>query len=124
MNLDEKTPLEFSKEGFINSNYLKQYDLEGQIIILSHLLKNQKWKIIKNKIVFEELTDDSFIEDLVRLEQSKYILIQYRYTQTQIEHCEVIGTIQAINSLKNKINTMTANIKELEKKLSKSNRKE
>ncbi len=76
-------PISFTPKGFINSKVLKQYDLDGQISILSYFLKSQKWEFINNNIIFTELINDKLVDLLVKQFNSNNIIdieSQKKYT--------------------------------------------
>lgn len=117
IELEIKTPLAFTEKGFINSNYINQYDLDGQISILSKFLRTQKWEFINNKIVFTELINDKFIEELVQLQEKEFFINHQKEKLYHIEHCEAVGISETKKYIEKSINEEIDNIEKLKKEV-------
>lgn len=103
IEIEIKNPLAFTNKGFINSNVLKQYDLDGQIDILLHLLKNQKWEIINDKIIFTELINDKFIQTLLEVFEKEAIIDNEEHKNMIIDNCEIMGIKRYREDIQNKL---------------------
>ena len=114
IEIEIKNPLTFTNKGFINSNVLKQYDLDGQIDILLHLLKTQKWEIINDKIIFTELINDKFIQTLLEIFEKESIINNERQKNMVINNCEIHGIETVRKNIQNKIQEEKANKEKLE----------
>ena len=67
--MKEAFPVSFTDKGFINSKFLKQYDLEGQIYILEYMLRKEQWKIENDKIIFPSITNDIQMKQITKLQE-------------------------------------------------------
>ena len=114
IEIDIRFPLAFTDKGFINSNVLNQYDLDGQIDILVHLLKTQKWEIINNKIIFTELINDEFIQTLLKDFEKEFIINYEKQKDIIVDNCEILGIKTARKNIRNKIQKEKADKEELE----------
>lgn len=91
IEIEVKYPLSFTDKGFINTQILNTYDLDGQIDILLHFLKTQKWEIINNKIIFTELINDKLLEVLLDSLKKEVLINSHKQKYTILENCEVLG---------------------------------
>ena len=96
-------PLAFTTVGFINSNELNQYDLDGQISFLNFLLKNTQWKFENKMIVFPSLYNELDIINFI----NRYTLesqINVYNQQLQItNNCQTQGILEVQKELTTKI---------------------
>ena len=103
IEIEIRPPVSFTEKGFVNSKVLKQYDLDGQIDILLHFLKTQKWEIINNKIIFTELINDDFVQTLLKAFEKETIINNENQKNMLIDYCENIGITNARENIQNKI---------------------
>lgn len=108
-------PVAFTDKGFINSEILNQYDLDGQISILGNLLRTQKWSIMDNKIIFTELINDRFVKKLLKLFETEFIINNENQKEMLINYCEAIGIYKAREESKNKIQEEQTHLANLQK---------
>ena len=54
--------LEFDSQNLFNSNKLQQYDKDGQLGFLGYLLRDEKFKIENNKIIFKGIKTEDDVE--------------------------------------------------------------
>ena len=59
--------LTYDNEKLFNSERLHQYDTDGQKGFLGYLIRNEKWNIENNKIVFPEINSNEKIEIMTLL---------------------------------------------------------
>lgn len=92
-NKKEKMPLSvsFTDEGFINSKYLKQYDLEGQIYILEYMLRNEQWKFENNKIIFPSITNDIQVQQITKLQELDLKNFYFDIRADEVNRCSAMG---------------------------------
>ncbi len=59
--------LKYNKEKLFNSEYLKQYDSEGQRYFLAYLLKeNYNLKIRSNEIIFTDILSEDMVSRIAK----------------------------------------------------------
>ena len=114
IEIDIIPPVSFTDKGFINSNILNQYDLDGQIDILYHFLKTQKWEIINNKIIFKHLINDKFVQTLLQAFEKETIINQEHLKNMMINDCEIFGIETLKKNIQNKIQKERATKEKLE----------
>ena len=114
IELEIRPPASFTDKGFINTKVLNQYDLDGQINMLLHLLKTQKWEIINNKIIFTELINDKFIQTLVEAFEKETIINNEKQKNMIINDCEILGIQTARENIQSKIQKEKADKEKLE----------
>ena len=107
-------PVSFTKNGFIHSKVLNQYDLDGQIDILLHFLKTQDWEIINNEIIFSKLINDKYIQRLLKTFEKEYIINNESQKSTIINECEVFGIATTKKNIQNKIQKEKSDKEKLE----------
>ena len=103
IEIEIRNPLAFTDKGFINSKVLSQYDLDGQIDILLHLLKTQKWEIINNKVIFVELINDKFIQTLLKAFEKESIINNEKQKNMIINNYETLDIDTARKNIQDKI---------------------
>jgi len=101
-------PVAFTDKGFINSKFLKTYDMEGQIYILDYMLRNEQWKFEDNKIVFPNITNDIQMKQITKLQELdlKDFYFSRRYASDDYEiltHEEYIDYINNFYELLNEL---------------------
>lgn len=114
IDIEIRQPVSFTDKGFINTNILQQYDLDGQIDILLHFLKTQKWEIINNKIIFTELINDKFVQVLLENFEKESIINKENQKTTVINDCEALGIETVRKIIQNKIQKDKADKEKLE----------
>ena len=117
IELDIRIPAAFTEKGFINSKVLNQYDLDGQINILSSLLKTQKWEITDNKIIFTELINDKFIEALIKLQGMESFIECEKNLKFNIEHAKILGIDKAKKIAEQSIEEEKTKMEKLKKRI-------
>lgn len=113
-------PVAFTNKGFINSEKLTQYDLDGQISILANLLKTQKWEITNNKIIFTELINENLVQKLLKLFETEFIINHEEQKNMAIDYCEALGTYKAREEIKNNIQKEKSRLSVLQDKVNNS----
>ena len=58
----EENILKFDENNLFNSEILQQYDRDGQLGLMGYLLRNEKWEIVDNQIVFPEIQTEEKIQ--------------------------------------------------------------
>ena len=111
-------PVAFTSKGFINSKILNQYDLDGQISILSNLLKTEKWEILDDKIIFPNLINEKFVESLIKLFTLNSIIDNEKQKNITINYCELLGINKARENIAEKIKQEQKNLEKLNPKIS------
>jgi hypothetical protein len=64
--MNKESILEFDEKKLFNKDILQQYDEDGQKGFLGYLIRNKKWQIVRNKIVFPEIQKDEEIKCLLK----------------------------------------------------------
>lgn len=114
IEIDIRPPVSFTNKGFINSNILNQYDLDGQIDILCHFLKTQKWEFINNKIIFTHLINDKFVQTLLKDFEKEMIIKNENQKNTTVNNCEALGIATFRKNIQNRIQKAKADKEKLE----------
>ncbi len=61
----EENALKFDENNLFNSEILHQYDSDGQLGFMGYLLRNEKWKIVDNQIIFPEIQTEEKIQESI-----------------------------------------------------------
>lgn len=102
-NIKKPLSVAFTDKGFINSELLNEYDLDGQIYELTYLLRTQNWKIENNRIVFPEIKDETMVSDLIAINTNKYILQLLEARKNEITNCSIYGIQNSSNRIEKEI---------------------
>lgn len=110
-----KKPLSvaFTDKGFINSKFLKTYDMEGQIYILDYMLRNEQWKFEDNKIVFQNITNDIQMKQITKLQELDLKDFYFDIRADEVNRCSLMGIHSQLHSIqiqKKKIQNEKENI--------------
>lgn len=114
IEIDVRYPLAFTDKGFVNSEVLNQYDLDGQIDFLLHLLKTQNWEILNNKIIFTELINDKFIQTLLEVFEKESIINNEKQKNIIVDNCNISGIETVRKNIQNRIQKEKSDKEELE----------
>lgn len=111
-----KKPLSvaFTDKGFINSKFLKTYDMDGQIYILDYMLRNEQWKFEDNKIVFPNITNDIQMKQITKLQELDLKDFYFDIRADEVNKCSLMGINSQLHSIqiqKKKIQDEKENIK-------------
>lgn len=112
--MKEPLPVSFTDKGFINSKFLKQYDLEGQIYILEYMLRKEQWKIENDKIIFPSITNDIQMKQITKLQELDLKDFYFDIRADEINRCSLMGInsqLRFIQVQKKKIQDEKENIK-------------
>lgn len=107
-------PVVFTDKGFINSKFLKTYDMEGQIYILDYMLRNEQWKFEDNKIVFPNITNDIQMKQITKLQELDLKDFYFDIRADEVNRCSLMGINSQLHSIqiqKKKIQDEKENIK-------------
>ena len=107
-------PIAFTDKGFINSKFLKTYDMEGQIYILDYMLRNEQWKFEDNKIVFPNITNDIQMKQITKLQELDLKDFYFDIRADEVNRCSLMGINSQLHSIqiqKKKIQNEKENIK-------------
>lgn len=107
-------PVAFTDKGFINSKFLKTYDMEGQIYILDYMLRNEQWKFEDNKIVFPNITNDIQMKQITKLQELDLKDFYFDIRADEVNRCSLMGINSQLHSIqiqKKKIQDAKENIK-------------
>lgn len=115
IEIDIRLPVSFTNKGFINSNILNQYDLDGQRDFLYHFLKTQKWEIINNKIIFTHIINDKMVQVLLQDFKKETIINHECQKNIVINDCEIFGIETLRKNIQNKIQKEKAAKEKLER---------
>lgn len=106
-------PVAFTDKGFINSKFLKTYDMEGQIYILDYMLRNEQWKFEDNKIVFPNITNDIQMKQITKLQELDLKDFYFDIRADEVNRCSLMGINSQLHSIqiqKKKIQNEKENI--------------
>ena len=106
-------PVAFTDKGFINSKFLKTYDMEGQIYILDYMLRNEQWKFEDNKIVFPNITNDIQMKQITKLQELDLKDFYFDIRADEVNRCSLMGINSQLHSIqiqKKKIQDAKENI--------------
>ena len=112
--MTEPLPVSFTDKGFINSKFLKQYDLEGQIYILEYMLRKEQWKIENDKIIFPSITNDIQMKQITKLQELDLKDFYFDIRADEVNRCSLMGInsqLRFIQVQKKKIQDEKENIK-------------
>lgn len=107
-------PVSFTDKGFINSKFLKQYDLEGQIYILEYMLRKEQWKIENDKIIFPSITNDIQMKQITKLQELDLKDFYFDIRADEVNRCSLMGInsqLRFIQVQKKKIQDEKENVK-------------
>lgn len=107
-------PVAFTDKGFINSKFLKQYDLEGQIYILEYMLRKEQWKIENDKIIFPNITNDIQMKQITKLQELDLKDFYFDIRADEVNRCSLMGInsqLRFIQVQKKKIQDEKENVK-------------
>ena len=112
--MKESLPVSFTDKGFINSKFLKQYDLEGQIYILEYMLRKEQWKIENDKIIFPSITNDIQMKQITKLQELDLKDFYFDIRADEVNRCSLMGIksqLRFIQVQKKKIQDEKENVK-------------
>lgn len=112
--MTEPLPVSFTDKGFINSKFLKQYDLEGQIYILEYMLRKEQWKIENDKIIFPSITNDIQMKQITKLQELDLKDFYFDIRTDEVNRCSLMGInsqLRFIQVQKKKIQDEKENVK-------------
>jgi len=112
--MKEPLPVSFTDKGFINSKFLKQYDLEGQIYILEYMLRKEQWKIENDKIIFPSITNDIQMKQITKLQELDLKDFYFDIRTDEVNRCSLMGInsqLRFIQVQKKKIQDEKENVK-------------
>ena len=92
-------PVAFTDKGFINSKFLKTYDMEGQIYILDYMLRNEQWKFEDNKIVFPNITNDIQMKQITKLQELDLKDFYFDIRADEVNRCSLMGINSQLHSI-------------------------
>lgn len=92
-------PVAFTDKGFINSKFLKTYDMEGQIYILDYMLRNEQWKFEDNKIVFPNITNDIQMKQITKLQELDLKDFYFDIRSDEVNRCSLMGINSQLHSI-------------------------
>ena len=92
-------PVAFTDKGFINSKFLKTYDMEGQIYILDYMLRNEQWKFEDNKIVFPNITNDIQMKQITKLQELDLKDFYFDIRADEVNGCSLMGINSQLHSI-------------------------
>ena len=92
-------PVVFTDKGFINSKFLKTYDMEGQIYILDYMLRNEQWKFEDNKIVFPNITNDIQMKQITKLQELDLKDFYFDIRADEVNRCSLMGINSQLHSI-------------------------
>ena len=92
-------PVAFTDKGFINSKFLKTYDMEGQIYILDYMLRNEQWKFEDNKIVFPNITNDIQMKQITKLQELDLKNFYFDIRADEVNRCSLMGINSQLHSI-------------------------
>ena len=92
-------PVAFTDKGFINSKFLKTYDMEGQIYILDYMLRNEQWKFEDNKIVFPNITNDIQMKQITKLQGLDLKDFYFDIRADEVNRCSLMGINSQLHSI-------------------------
>lgn len=92
-------PVAFTDKGFINSKFLKTYDMEGQIYILDYMLRNGQWKFEDNKIVFPNITNDIQMKQITKLQELDLKDFYFDIRADEVNRCSLMGINSQLHSI-------------------------
>ena len=92
-------PVTFTDKGFINSKFLKTYDMEGQIYILDYMLRNEQWKFEDNKIVFPNITNDIQMKQITKLQELDLKDFYFDIRADEVNRCSLMGINSQLHSI-------------------------
>lgn len=112
--MKEPLSVSFTDKGFINSKFLKQYDLEGQIYILEYMLRKEQWKIENDKIIFPSITNDIQMKQITKLQELDLKDFYFDIRADEVNRCSLMGInsqLRFIQVQKKKIQDEKENVK-------------
>lgn len=109
--------LSFNNEDLFNNDILKQYDEDGQLSIVGYLMRNKKFIIEDNNIIFPTITSQSKIRQVIDEYNKDYIKGYLKTQKTILDEVLVFGITETKDRLDDKI-------RELEKEEKKINKEE
>lgn len=112
--MKEPLPVAFTDKGFINSKFLKQYDIEGQIYILEYMLRKEQWKFENHKIIFPSITNDIQMKQITKLQELDLKDFYFDIRADEVNRCLLTGVnsqLRTIQVQKKKIQDERENIK-------------
>ena len=112
--MTEPLPVSFTDKGFINSKFLRQYDLEGQIYILEYMLRKEQWKIENDKIIFPSITNDIQMKQITKLQELDLKDFYFDIRTDEVNRCSLMGInsqLRFIQVQKKKIQDEKENVK-------------
>lgn len=92
-------PVAFTDKGFINSKFLKTYDMDGQIYILDYMLRNEQWKFEDNKIVFPNITNDIQMKQITKLQELDLKDFYFDIRADEVNRCSLMGINSQLHSI-------------------------
>lgn len=92
-------PVAFTDKGFINSKFLKTYDMEGQIYILDYMLRNEQLKFEDNKIVFPNITNDIQMKQITKLQELDLKDFYFDIRADEVNRCSLMGINSQLHSI-------------------------
>ena len=92
-------PVAFTDKGFINSKFLKTYDMEGQIYILDYMLRNEQWEFEDNKIVFPNITNDIQMKQITKLQELDLKDFYFDIRADEVNRCSLMGINSQLHSI-------------------------
>lgn len=107
--------LEFDSQNLFNSNKLQQYDKDGQLGFLGYLLRDEKFKIENNKIIFKGIkTEDDVEIKIDKFDTEKHI--EYiKHQLSAVDNSMIVGLSEYKKRLEQTYKELYANKSSKEK---------
>ena len=107
--------LSFNNEDLFNNDILKQYDEDGQLSIVGYLMRNKKFIIEDNNIIFPTITSQSKIRQVID-EYNKDCIREYLKAQKMIlDEVLVLGITRAKDNVDDKLRVLETKEKKADK---------
>ena len=107
--------LSFNNEDLFNNEILKQYDENGQLNIVGYLMKNKKFIIENNNIIFPTITSQSKIRQVIDKYNKDCIKEYLKAQKIILDEVLLLGIAETKNKIDDKIKKLETEEKKTQK---------
>lgn len=112
--MENNKTLKYHENQQFNSKNLQQYDIEGQKYFLCYLLrKNYNFKLKNGEIVFEDITSEDKVKEIIEKYNSESIIEHLCSEKETLRKARIVGLKEASQTVEKKLRKLKIKEKEL-----------